>query len=110
MRVLTVAAALWLVSGPTFAQTQPKPAPAPKPAAPAAPAAQTPAPKPAAPPAAAPAPVVPFPEGSKLAYIDYQRIIAESAEGKSASTKMKALGEKKGAELQEKQKQLQTAQ
>jgi outer membrane protein len=107
MRVLTVAAAIgvMLVSSPIFAQsTQPKPAApaAPKPAAPSAPP-QAPAPRPAP-------PAMPFPEGAKVAIIDYQRIIAESAEGKAASTKMKALDEKKGAEMTERQKQLQSAQ
>ena len=113
MRVLTVAAiGVMLASSLTFAQTQPKPAApaAPKPAAPAAPAAQAPAPKPAAPaPAAAPMPPMPFPDGARVAVLDYQRIIAESAEGKAAATRMKALDEKKGAELGEKQKQLQSA-
>lgn len=112
MRALTVVAAfgLLLASSPTFAQT------APKPAAPAAPRPPAPAPRPAAPqtpaprPAAAPGPQLPFPEGAKIAFIDRERLIGESIEGKAAGAKAKALNDKKVAELNEKSKQLQTAQ
>lgn len=48
--------------------------------------------------------------GPKMGVIDLQRIAAESAEGKVANAKIQALTQKKGAELQEKNKQLQTAQ
>ncbi len=88
---VAVSAAL---TAPAFAQTAAKPdAPAaPKPAAPAAPAA------------------VPFPEGAKVAFIDIQRIIGESKEGQAASTKVKALNDRKVAELNEKNKTLQADQ
>jgi outer membrane protein len=113
-RVLSVTVLTAAITVPAFAQTAPKPAApaAPKPAAPAAP-------KPASPPAAAapaaaqapaPAPVVPFPEGAKVAFIDIQRIIAESKEGQSASGKVKALNDRKVAELNEKNKALQNDQ
>jgi Skp family chaperone for outer membrane proteins len=72
--------------------------------------AQATQPKPAAPPAAAPAPVVPFPEGSKIAFIDRERLIAESIPGKAATAKAKALNDKKVAELNEKSKLLQSLQ
>ena len=105
-----------LVTAPTFGQVAPKPpAAAPAQQKPAAPA-PSPAPKPAAPAAPAPAPaqpappVMPFPEGAKVAYIDIQRIIAESAEGKSATAKVKALNDKKVAELNDKNKALQSDQ
>jgi Skp family chaperone for outer membrane proteins len=95
----------FLFAAPTFAQT---------PAAPAQPAAPNPAGQPAeappAQPAAAPQPPRPFPEGAKLAYINTQRVAAESAEGKAASSKLKALNDKKVQELNERQKQLQAQQ
>ncbi len=53
-----------------------------------------------------PAPPRPFPEGAKVAYVNIQRIAAESAEGKAATTKVKALNDAKVAELGEKQKAL----
>ena len=115
MRSFTVVAALGvlLASTPTFAQTQQKPAPkptapstpAPKPAAPQTPPPQAPAPRPAV----APAPL-PFPEGAKVAYVDRERLIAESVEGKAASAKAKQLNDKKVAELNDKSKLLQSLQ
>jgi outer membrane protein len=90
---------------PGLALAAPQAAPAaPKPA----PAAQTP---PATPPAAAAAqPARPFPEGAKIAFINTQRIASESSDGKAATTKIRALNDKKVQELNEKQKQLQAAQ
>jgi len=106
---MVLAAGLVLVTGAaSFAQT-PAPAtakPAPAPARPAAPAAQAPAPAPAP----APPPVLPFPEGAKIAFVVLQRIANESAEGKTATTRIQALQQKKAAELTDKNKQLQTAQ
>jgi len=109
-RVLCVTVLMAAIAATAFAQTAPKPAApaAPKPAAPAAPKPAAPAP--AAAPAAAPAPVVPFPEGAKMAFIDIQRIIAESKEGQSASNKVKALNDRKVAELNERNKTLQSDQ
>jgi len=85
------------VAAPAFAQTPAAPAPAP-----AAPAPQAAAP--------APVPPRPFPEGSKVAFVVLQRIANESAEGKTATTRIQGLQQKKAAELNEKNKQLQTAQ
>ena len=77
-------------------------------------AAQTPAapaaPAPAQPAAPAPAPPRPFPEGARIAFVVLQRIANESAEGKAATARIQALQQKKAAELNEKNKQLQTAQ
>lgn len=73
------------------------------------PAAPAPAPQPQAPPPT-PAPPRPFPEGSKVAYVVLQRIANESADGKAATARIQALQQKKAAELNDKQKQLQTAQ
>jgi outer membrane protein len=106
MRGFAVVGTITLMAvAPLAAQTPAPPAPTQiKPAAPApaAPAPQTPAP--------APAPPRPFPEGSKVAYVVLQRIANESSEGKSATTRIQALQQKKQAELAEKQKQLQGAQ
>src|SRR6187551_3579499 len=78
-------------------------------------AAQPPATPPAAPPAAtqpaAPkAPPVPFPQDSKIAFIDINVIAASSVAGKEAAKKLEALQTKKSGELQEKSKQLQALQ
>jgi len=93
-----------LAVAPVFAQTPAAPAgakPAPQAPPPAAPATQ---------PAPAPAPPRPFPEGAKIAFVVLQRIANESAEGKTATTRIQALQQKKAAELTDKNKQLQTAQ
>jgi len=93
-----VAAALTLaLSAPALAQTPPQTAP-PKPATPA----QTP-------PATAPAPrpPMPFPADAKIAFVDVNSIAGNSASGKFASNKLQDLNNKKLAELQEKNKQLQ---
>lgn len=101
MRVLkmsVVAAALTLaLSAPVLAQTPPQTAP-PKPATPAqTPLATAPAPK----------PPVPFPADAKIAFVDVNSIAGNSASGKDASKKLQDLNNKKLAELQEKNKQLQ---
>jgi outer membrane protein len=95
MKVLIAAAALSLVlaAAPVHAQT---------------PAGQTPQPQ--QPQQPAPQPPRPFPEGSKIAFINIQRIANDSAEGKASTAKVKALNDKKVAELAEKQKALQAAQ
>jgi outer membrane protein len=93
-----------LAVAPVFAQTPAAPAgakPAPQAPPPAAPATQ---------PAPAPAPPRPFPEGAKIAFVVLQRIANESADGKTATTRIQALQQKKAAELTDKNKQLQTAQ
>src|SRR5688572_21619813 len=93
MRVFIGAAALCLMlsAAPTYAQ-------APAPAQPAAPApAQAPAPR-------------PFPEGTKYAFINIQRIAAESAAGKELAGKVQTLNQQKVTELNEKNKALQATQ
>ena len=93
-----------LAVAPVFAQTPAAPAgakPAPQAPPPAAPATQ---------PAPAPAPPRPFPEGAKMAFVVLQRIANESADGKTATTRIQALQQKKAADLTDKNKQLQTAQ
>jgi outer membrane protein len=106
MRGLVFGAALTVLAMAAAVEAQ-------TPAAPAAPATQKPAPAQPAPTQPAPAPATPppaprpFPEGAKIAYVVLQRIANESAEGKTASTKIQALQTKKAAELNEKNKQLQ---
>ncbi|HEY3381839.1 MAG TPA: OmpH family outer membrane protein [Vicinamibacterales bacterium] len=110
MRRFAVAVLLSLALGavPTFALAQAKPTTPQKPASALAPAAQKPAtPSPAQ---AAPQPPRPFPEGAKIAYMNIPRIAAESSEGKVSTTRVNALREKKLAELNAKNKQLETAQ
>jgi Skp family chaperone for outer membrane proteins len=57
--------------------------------------------------AQAPAVVPPQQAPLRMAFLDLQRIAAESSEGKAASSKVQALTQKKSAELQEKTKALQ---
>ena len=64
--------------------------------------AQTPAP-------AAPAPR-PFPADAKVAYVDLNTIATSSREGQAAGEKIKELQNRKTADLEARQKQLQTAQ
>ena len=98
MCVVTVAGLLG--AAPGFAQTT-----APKPAAGAPAATQTPAtPPPTAPATAAqPAPAAqaprPFPEGAKFAFVDIQAVASNSAEGKSATSKLDDLKKKKNTDL-----------
>jgi outer membrane protein len=94
MRAFVVAAALslMLAAAPTFAQA-PATAPAAPPAAQAAPAAE-------------PA----FPAGAKYAFVNIQRIAAESGQGKALSSRVQALNNQKVTDLNEKNKALQAAQ
>jgi outer membrane protein len=101
MKALTIVATLGgvLVSGLVFAQQPPVQQP---PAQQAPPVAAAPAP--------APAPAAKFPEGARYAYINIQQIAAESAEGKTFSSRIEQLRAKKAAELNEKNKQVETNQ
>jgi Skp family chaperone for outer membrane proteins len=118
MRRFTVAVVLSLALGavPTFALAQAKPTTPPAAATqkpPTTPPTQPPATppadaqKPATPPAAPPRP---FPEGAKIAFVNIPRIAAESAEGKASTSRVNALRDKKLAELNAKNKQVETAQ
>jgi len=98
-------AVVLVLAGSAFAQT---PAQPPKPQTPPAqppaqPPATTPAPKPPQPPA-------PFPQDSKIAFVDIQTIASNSAAGKEATKKLQDLTSKKQAEIADKTKQLQAAQ
>jgi Skp family chaperone for outer membrane proteins len=98
MRAFVVAAALSVIlaAAPGFAQAPaaaPAPAPAPAPAAPQGAPAQA-----------------PFPTGAKYAFVNIQRIAAESAQGKALSSRVQTLNTQKVNELNEKNKALQAAQ
>jgi len=96
--------ALVLGVAPAFAQ-------APAPAAPAAPAPAQAAPAaPQAAPTPPPQPPAPFPQGAKIAFVDFQRVAAESAEGQNSTSRINALVTKKQAEGAEKSKALQANQ
>jgi outer membrane protein len=91
MRSFVVIVALGLVLGaaPAYAQATP-------------PAAGTTQPAPAQP--------RPFPEGTKFAFINIQRVASESGEGKASTSKVQALNQQKVAQLNELNKKLQADQ
>src|SRR5262245_38681880 len=99
MRGFAIAASLVILlsAAPGFAQTPPAQRP---PATPPTQPAPTPPPQPPA----------PFPAGAKVGFVNFQRVVAESSEGKASSAKVNALFTKKQNEAAEKQKALQTNQ
>jgi Skp family chaperone for outer membrane proteins len=105
MRRLVIAASLAFVSSaaPAFAQNAPAAPPAPAQATPPAPAAPTA-------PAQAPTAPAPFPSGAKIAFVDFQRVAAESVEGQISTVKINALVTKKQTEGADKAKSLQANQ
>jgi outer membrane protein len=86
---------LLLSAGPAFAQppAQQPPAQPPKPAQPALPAPT-------------PQPPAPFPQGAKIGFVVFQRVINESAEGKASTARIQALQKKKQDEGTAKNKAL----
>lgn len=84
-----MALAAVVVAGNALAQTAPPTTQKP-PAAPAAPAPQTPAP--------APQPV-PFPADSKIAFVNVQGVLSQSALGKAGSQQLEALSKKLQTEI-----------
>jgi outer membrane protein len=114
MRRFSAAVILSLALGavPTIALAQAKPPTTPPPATQKPPTTPPPAAQPpaaVAPPQPAPAPR-PFPEGAKVAFINIPRIAAESVEGKASIGRVSSLREKKLAELNGKNKQVESAQ
>jgi outer membrane protein len=110
MRVFATASlALFLCAAPVLGQSasQAKPAPPTKPA-PAAPqnppAAQPSTPAPTA------RPPVPFPQDSKMAFVNLQRVATESIEGKVSTAKVSALIQSKQNEGNDRNKTLQANQ
>jgi Skp family chaperone for outer membrane proteins len=78
--------------------------------APAASLAQMPPPSPPKPSQTAPLPPKPFPEGSRIAFINAQRILSESVLGKASLAKINTLRAQKLAELTVKNQELEAAQ
>ncbi len=113
-RVTTlVTVGVWLVAAVAFAQQPPPQTPPPQ--TPPPPQAQ--AQKPPAPPVTPPASVTPpaaqaptFPPGSRMAFLDVQRLATESAEGKAAAVKITQFQQKKTSELAARNKTLEAAQ
>src|ERR1035437_1670910 len=90
--VIVASLTLLLSAAPTFAQTPP-----------AQPPAQT-APAPAS------QPPLPFPQGAKIAFVNFQRVVSESTDGKASTTRVNALIAKKQTEGTDKAKKLQADQ
>jgi len=114
MKIAFVLSALLMASS-AFAQATPPPAQTPPPAGQKPAPAQTPPPAGQKPAPALPMPTpsptpVPFPAGAQIAYIDLQRIVAESLLGKQGQEAMKALNEKLSGDLGAKNKEIQALQ
>jgi Skp family chaperone for outer membrane proteins len=105
MLIVIAAISAAVTAGPAWAQ-------APAAGAPAPPSGQQPPATPPAQqgPAAQPQPPKPFPEGAKIAYVNINVIAGNSVEGKAATGKIQEYVKKKNAEIQEKQKAVQTLQ
>ena len=103
MTRMTIALAVssLLVAGSALAQTTPPPTQTPpaKPPVTAPQATPTPTPKPVVPPE-------PFPPGAMVAYIDLQRVVAESKLGKQGHDAMQTLNDKLSSDLQAKNKEI----
>jgi outer membrane protein len=115
-KIITLAVSGVFVAATAFAQATPPPTGQPPATPPAGqpPATQQPPATPPAgaqqPPAAAQQPPKPFPEGSKIAYINVQLVANQSSEGKAATAKIQEFNKKKMGELQAKNKQAQDLQ
>jgi outer membrane protein len=106
---IAVAVSALLVAGSAYAQTPPTQKPQTQ-----TPPTQTPPPatqKPATLPMPTPTPApLPFPEGAKVAFIDLQRVVADSQLGKQGQEAMKALNDKLASDLAGKNKEIQALQ
>ena len=108
MKVSVVSLALGLALGaPALVAAQ---APAPQTPVSPAPAAEQPpaAQQPAAQPIPSTTPPSPFPQAVRVGVIDMLRVFGDTAWGKSAQTRIDSLGQRKTAELSERQKKLQS--
>jgi Skp family chaperone for outer membrane proteins len=95
---IAVSLAFVLSAAPTFAQTPPtqtKPAQTP----PVTPPPAQVVPPPSQPPA-------PFPQGAKIGFVNFQRVVQESADGKASSAKIQTLSKKKQDEGTQRAQQL----
>jgi outer membrane protein len=102
MTTIALAVSALLVAGSALAQTAPPPTQNPPTQTPP-PAAQ----KPVTPP---PAPAEPFPPDAKVAFIDLQRVVAESKLGKQGKDAMQQLNDKLSVTLATKNKEIQALQ
>jgi len=100
---IALAVSAFLVAGRAMAQTAPPPTQTPPPAGQTTPPAPQ---KPATPP---PAPK-PFPADAKVAFIDLQKVVADSKLGKQGQDAMKSLNEKLTSSLAAKNKEIQALQ
>lgn len=98
-QTILMALAAVLIAGNALAQATPPPTTQTPPAAPAAQAPAAPAPAP-----------VPFPADSKIAFVDLQTVVSQSALGKAGSSQLEALSKKWESELTGLQTKLKDAQ
>ncbi|MBE3132006.1 MAG: OmpH family outer membrane protein [Acidobacteria bacterium] len=107
-RVTTlVTVGVWLVAAAASAQQPPPQTPPPQTQTPPPAQAQKPPAPPVTPP---PAQAPTFPPGSRMAFLDVQRLATESAEGKAAAVKITEFQKKKTSELAARNKTLEAAQ
>lgn len=101
-----------LAAGTAYAQATPPPPPptTPPPAGQTPPPAQVKPPTPTTPAPKPPPAPVPFPEGAKMAFVDLQRVVNDSALGKTGTDQMKKLSDKLGTDLAAKNKEIQAMQ
>ena len=97
--VIAVSLACLLSAGSAFAQTPPAQTPPAQPKPAQQPPAQIMPPPAQQPPA-------PFPQGAKIAFVNFQRVVSDSADGKTSSAKIQALNKKKQDEGTQKAQQL----
>lgn len=97
---VTAAVGLTLTAGPALAQTAPPAQP---------PAAQTPATQKPAAPAPQPKPPTPFPEGAKVAFVNFDYVAATSDDGKAMIAKIQEMQKKMTADLASRNKKLEEA-
>lgn len=93
-QTFVLALAAVLIAGNALAQTTPPPTQTPPPAAPAA---QAPAP-------------LPFPADAKIAFVDLQTVVSQSALGRAGSSQLEALSKRLETELTSLQTRLKEAQ
>jgi outer membrane protein len=103
--VLAVSLGALLSIGPALAQTQPPQTQTPTQTPPAGQAKPVQQPAPVVPPPTA-QPPAPFPQGAKIGFVNFQRVVQESSDGKASSAKIQALNKKKQDEGAQKAQQL----
>ncbi len=110
MTRITIASALVTLLAATAAPVAAQQPPATATQKPAAPPAAPPAGAKPAPAPAPPKPALPFPADAKIGFMNLQRVINDSKFGQTGQTKLKALSDKRAADISALQKQVQTLQ